>query len=205
MRKFIKIAGIILLVLFSLIVISLVVILLKAKSWRDSFESSIQDEYAITSITASNDLLNAKIEEYILSEDSTDFIEYTPAEISQFLFNIFSEMTVNTSIEVLKVYSQPGKNLWEEYILLRFNNSDTLRFWLQMDVTKDDMQTAQLYVNNITINGFDVDKIYPAILSKINQGIAEALVTANENGFVGRMLDNIELEEESIVIKGSEY
>jgi hypothetical protein len=55
------------------------------------------------------------------------------------------------------------------------------------------------------VEGIEVSKIYPEILTKVNKGIAEALVTANENGFVGRVFENIELQENQLVVKGSLY
>ena len=39
----------------------------------------------------------------------------------------------------------------------------------------------------------------------INKGIGEAIVTLNENGFVGRYIENIELLEDAMVLKGSRY
>lgn len=205
MRKFLKIVGIILLVLLAIILISSIIIFIKAKSWENSFESNIESAYLVTSFQESNDLLNEKTEKYILSDKPVDFIEFSPAEISQFLYNALSEMTTDTGITIVGVYSDPGENIWQECASLRSNNRKNLELWICMDVTKDNMQTAQLYVNNITLEGLDIDKIYPDILTKINQGIAEALVTANENAFVGRTLENMELKEDRLIIKGSQY
>jgi hypothetical protein len=57
----------------------------------------------------------------------------------------------------------------------------------------------------VSIQGISIDRVFPSILTKINQGIAEALVTANENGFVGRTFENIELQEDQLVVKGTLY
>ena len=43
------------------------------------------------------------------------------------------------------------------------------------------------------------------ITDMINTGIADALLTVNENGFSGRYLENIELLEDKVVVKGSKY
>ena len=205
MHKFLKVFGIILLVLFIIILVLLIITFVKAKSWGSSFESDMEDSYLVNSVSEQSDLFNEKMEEYVLSEEYVDFIEFSPIEISQSLYNAISEMTTDSGINILSVYSQPGKNLWKECVLLKFNSVENLKLWVCMDITKDNMQTAQIYVNNITLQGLDIDKIYPNILTKVNQGIAEALVTANENAFVGRLLENIELEEDRLIIKGSQY
>jgi len=205
MRKLLKIFGIIFLSCFFIIVILLVILFVRAKSWKSSFESNIEEGYLVSSVSESNDFLNEKIEGYIISNESVDFIEFSPLEISQSLYNMIFQMITDTGIDLLNIYSEPGEDLWKECILLRLNDSENLKFWVCMDVTKDNMQTAQLYVNNITVNGLDIDRLYPAILTKVNQGMAEALVTANENAFVGRMLDNIELKQDRLIIKGSQY
>jgi len=205
MRKFFKIFGIIVLTIFLITLVLSALLIVQGKSWEKAFEQNIEEEYLVDSFSESNNLLNEKIESYIMSDEYIDFIEFVPSEISQFLFNILSEITTETGIDLLAVYSDPGENLWKECVLLGFNDSENMKLWVCLDVTKDDMQTAQLYVNNIVISGFDIDRVYPAILTEVNQGIAEALVTANENAFVGRMLDNIELENDRLIIKGSQY
>jgi hypothetical protein len=67
------------------------------------------------------------------------------------------------------------------------------------------MQTAQLYTTNFKVQGISVGNIFPSMVSSINQGIAEALVTVNENRFVGRKFENIELEDDQLIVKGSLY
>ncbi|MDD3474509.1 MAG: hypothetical protein PHP08_01230 [Candidatus Dojkabacteria bacterium] len=205
MRKFLKIFGITLLILLFLVFIFILILIIKGKSWRTSFESSIKEEYIVSSISEEKNVLNEKIEEYIMSSESVDFIEFTPLEISQYLYNTLFEMTVGTSLNILELYITPGNDVWNVCTLLNISNFEKFDFWLCMDVTKDNMQTAQLYVEDITLDGFDIGKIYPKILTQINQGIAEALTTANENGFVGRMLENIELQQDQLIIKGSQY
>jgi hypothetical protein len=67
------------------------------------------------------------------------------------------------------------------------------------------MQTAQLYAIDFKIQGINVERMFPSVISNINQGIAQALVTVNENRFVGRKFENIELQEDQMIVKGSLY
>jgi hypothetical protein len=205
MRKLLKILGFVFLGILVIIIILSMILLFKTKRWRDAFESNIQNDVVITSVSESNDILEQRVEEYIMSEESIDFIEFTPKEISQYLFNILTQMTEESPINLLEIYIEPADGIWSVCSMLRLSNFDRLTPWVCMDVTKDSMQTAQLYVESVTVDGIDVDKVYPSILTQINQGIAEALVTANENGFVGRILENIELQERGLIVKGSMY
>ena len=66
------------------------------------------------------------------------------------------------------------------------------------------MQTAQLYITDIYVGPFSM-RGYSKWVEKVNRGIADSIVTLNENGFVGRYLENIELLESNIVVKGSRY
>jgi hypothetical protein len=67
------------------------------------------------------------------------------------------------------------------------------------------MQTAQLYVTDFKMQGINIGRVFPSVISNINQGLAQALVTVNENRFVGRKFENIELQEDRMIVKGSLY
>ena len=205
MQKILKTIGIVLLSILAIFILLLVAVFIKTRIWRNSFEESIRSEYVVNSIVESKNIINEKLEIYILSEEEVDFVEFSPKEISQYLFNILTEMTDGTSINILEIYTRPEDNIWNICGLVNISRLAEISSWVCIDVTKDSTQTAQLYVKNITIDGINIGKIYPPILTKINQGIAEALVTANENGFVGRILENIELQKTKVVIKGSIY
>jgi hypothetical protein len=205
MQKILKTIGIVLLSILAIFILLLVAVFIKTRIWRNSFEESIRSEYVVNSIVESKNIINEKLEIYILSEEEVDFVEFSPKEISQYLFNILTEMTDGTSINILEIYTRPEDNIWNICGLVNISRLAKISSWVCIDVTKDSTQTAQLYVKNITIDGINIGKIYPPILTKINQGIAEALVTANENGFVGRILENIELQKTKVVIKGSIY
>ena len=202
MRKILKILGIIFL---GVLVLSALLLFLKSKIWSNNFEATINQANIITSISESEDLFNEKVEAYILSEEDVDFIEFTSVEISQILYDSISNITNETSITLMKTYVIPDDTSWRICGLVQLNDSKMFKSWICADITKDNMQTAQLYIEKLLLNGINIGNIFPRILTQANQGIAEALVTVNENAFVGRLLENMELREDGIILKGSQY
>ena len=76
--------------------------------------------------------------------------------------------------------------------------------WLRLDVAKDTIESAQLYVSNIYVgNQLIPEKIVSSVKAQINKGISDALILVSENNFLGRTITNIELLDEKIVVKGS--
>jgi hypothetical protein len=149
--------------------------------------------------------LNKKIEEYVTNEEDIDFVSFTPKEVAQVIYTSLSEMTEESGFEISNVYTNPSKNTWEVCVLIRVKDLFKINIWVCTDVSKDNMQTAQLYTTNFKVQGISVGNIFPSMVSSINQGIAEALVTVNENRFVGRKFENIELEDDQLIVKGSLY
>jgi len=205
MRKLLKIFGIICLIIILLLATFIVYLMIKSSRWRKEFESSINSEYVVDQTSEIEERLNERIEEYILSGDKTDFIIFTPQEVSQIIFNSLTDITADGWIEITSVYVKPAERIWNICALMNLQGNRKLKAWVCTDVTKDDMQTAQLYITNLAIQGVDIGTVFPSILTKVNQGIAEALVVANENGFVGRVLENMEIEREQLIVKGSLY
>jgi hypothetical protein len=73
-----------------------------------------------------------------------------------------------------------------------------------LDISKDTIESAQLYVSNIYLgNQLLPAKISNGLKEEINKGISDALVLVSENNFLGRTITNIELLEDEIVVKGS--
>jgi hypothetical protein len=96
----------------------------------------------------------------------------------------------------------PSNGEWDLYIKMSFQGLQMP--WFRLDLAKDDMETAQLYVKDIYIGKWKVpENIVENIKTKINKGISDALTLANENNFLGRKLENIELLEDKVVVKGS--
>ncbi len=205
MNKVLKILGMVLLMLFTLFLLFLLFIFIRSKLWVRNFQADINPEYIANEPEEFEEALNEKVEEYVLSQEDTDFISFTPKEVAQIVYGSISEMVEGSNMEITNVYAEPSVGLWKICGRSKLRDIEEFNIWVCADVTKDNIQTAQLYVTDLTIQGFSMKKIYPKVLTEINQGIAEALVTANENGFVGRVFENMELLENTFIIKGSLY
>jgi hypothetical protein len=205
MSKVLKILGIVFLSIILLFLFTLLFIFIKSKAWERNFEADINPEYIANQPEEFEESLNEKVEEYVLSQEDTDFISFTPKEVAQIVYGSISEMVEDSSVEITNIYVEPSVGIWKVCARLKLKDIERLKIWICADITKDNIQTAQLYITDLTVQGFSARKIYPQILTDINQGIAEALVTANENGFVGRIFENMELLENNLIIKGSLY
>jgi hypothetical protein len=204
MKKILRIIGVTALILLVIFLSIILFLLLKMKSWERNFLSTLNQEYLITEFIDSEDL-DKKITQYTLSPEETDFVTFTPKEIGQLIYRALDESTGESQLNISRVYITPSQDTWEVCANVEIENFKVLNPWICVDVTKDEIETAQLYVAKLTFQGIDVGKIYKPTLLNINRGIAEALVTVNENGFVGRTLDNIELSENELILKGSQY
>jgi hypothetical protein len=205
MRKFFKIVGIVLLTFLLLLLTFLLLIVIKSRSWETKFVSNLDTTNLVNEGSLLSDVMNEKIQKYILSTDDNDFITFSPVEVAQILYGSIYEMLGENSFSLTNVYVQPQLANWKACARFELKESLKMHSWICVDVTKDNIQTAQLYLKDIQIQGFELSKISPKLLTLANQGMAEALTTANENGFVGRIFENIELKADSIVVKGSLY
>lgn len=204
MKKALKTFVIIILVLVIVFLLIFLFLFIKSKSWERVFQSEIQSQYLVSD-SELEDEFTGRIEEYIVSNEDTDFITFSPQEIGHILFGSLEEMLEGTSFELTNVYIEPSKGQWKVCARTKSIDFKRVHAWICADVTKDSMQTAQLFITNLTVQGIEVGKIYPKSVTLVNQGIAEALVTANENGFVGRIFENMELLENELIVKGSLY
>lgn len=203
MRKFFKILGIITLC-FLLILLSFVMfVVIKSRAWEKEFVASMNSEYIVNHGSVLTDVLNEKIEEYIMSDSDTDFITFYPKEVSQLIYGAIAETVEGSGLIITNIYVEPSLGSWNLCGRFELRDLKNIHLWTCVDISKDNMQTAQLYIKDILVQGFSVGRIFPKVLTLANQGLAEALTTANENGFVGRIFENIELMEDKMVVKGS--
>lgn len=208
MKKAFKILIISFFVVLIVITCTVFCLIIKSNNWKKEFESQVNPNYMVENSNKNSEEikeLNKKIEEYVTNEEDIDFVSFTPKEVAQVIYTSLSEMTEESGFEISNVYTNPSKNTWEVCVLIRVKDLFKINIWVCTDVSKDNMQTAQLYTTNFKVQGISVGNIFPSMVSSINQGIAEALVTVNENRFVGRKFENIELEDDQLIVKGSLY
>jgi hypothetical protein len=189
---------------FKAILILLIIILLVIIAgvgmyllWQKDFESKISTMTCSINETESISL-DDKFKDFVLSSDKTTFVELSPLETVSLLKNI----NIVDGGNIQNICVNPSNGEWDLYIKMSFQGLQMP--WFRLDLAKDDMETAQLYVKDIYIGKWKVpENIVENIKTKINKGISDALTLANENNFLGRKLENIELLEDKVVVKGS--
>lgn len=205
MGKFFKILGIIFFTISILFVLAILILLIKFNIWEREFVANINPDNMATEAAQPEEMIIEKIEDYVISGEIVEFISFSPKQIAKIIYGSISEMLGESDIKVTNIYIEPSLGTWQVCARGQSKRFDRINLWICADVTKDNMQTAQLYLSDLYIQGLSIGKIYKPLLVEINQGIAEALVTANENGFVGRIFQNIEFLENEVIIKGALY
>ena len=176
-------------------------VFLKYRGWEKEFDSQIQSEYVIDSQVIKSKEFNKKITQFSLSLEDTQFLELNVQEIGSIVLSVL-ESYAGEDLEIEEMYISPSDSLWYIYVKVRYQD---ISVWISTDINKDQIQSAQIYVTDIKIGPFSISKFNTAWVDLINSGIGDSIVTLNENGLVGRYIENIELREDSVVLKGSRY
>lgn len=175
-------------------------VFLKYRNWEKEFEGNIQSENMIDRDSIKEIDLTEKISDFSLSFEDTQFLELDIPEVGSVLFTVLDSY-FGGEVVLEKMYIESTKNRWDIYIKVRYQD---VSLWVSTDINKDDIQSAQIYITEINVGPFSIGG-YTNWVEMINRGIGESIVTLNENGLVGRYIENIELLENSVVLKGSRY
>ncbi|OGC44234.1 hypothetical protein A2400_00165 [candidate division WS6 bacterium RIFOXYB1_FULL_33_14] len=200
MKKFLLYIFFVFTIFLTILVVSCVYIFLKYRSWEKEFESNINTEYLIDAKSIEEVDLDERIVKFTLSLLDTESLSLEVKEIGSILFTTVDSY-LGEEISLKKIYVEPSDKVWNIYFKVGYQD---LELWFSFDINKDDIQSAQLYTKYVYIGPFEIGR-YTDLVSLINKGIGESIVTLNENGFVGRYIENIELLEGGIVLKGSRY
>lgn len=185
------------LILFFVIILILATPVVLYLLWNKSFESNLSS--MVCSNNSTEDVsLDDKFKDFVLSDESVTFVELSPIETVSLLKNT----DIINGGEIQNLCVVPADGMWGVYIKMSLQGINLP--WFRMDIAKDDMETAQLYVKNIYVGKWELpDQIAANIKTQLNKGISDALVLVNENNFIGRKIQNIELLQDKIVIKGA--
>ncbi len=192
------------LTLFLLLIIFLLLfvgyISLRYMNWEKEFEKGINTAYVINQTSTESIDFGGKIAEFALSADDVSSLELNVSEIGSVIYSTLDSYS-GENVNVERIYIQPSDSRWVIYTDLMYKSFSV---WISVDINKDNVQSAQLYITEIKVGPFDISDISD-VSSKINKGIGEAMVTLNENGLVGRYIENIELLGDFVILKGSRY
>ena len=182
------------------VLISLGYMYFKYRNWEKSFEQDINIDNLIDQDIAKSTDLGAKISTFALSAEDVEFLQLDISEIGSEIYNTLDSY-LGEKLKLEKIYILPSNSKWVIYSQVRY---EKFLIWFSFDVNKDSIQSAQIYVTQINIGPFRISK-YVNWVDAVNTGIADSIITLNENGLVGRYIENIELLNNSVVLKGSRY
>lgn len=165
--------------------------------WQNNLQKEIGQLHCKSNLSADISL-DEKFKDFVLSEDDVTFVELNPDEVALLLGN--TNIINGGTIE--NVCVMPHEDVWN--VLVKVNLQGIPLPWIRLDVAKDSIESAQLYVSNIYVgNQLLPEQIVSSLKSQINKGISDALILVSENNFLGRTITNIELLGDKIVVKGS--
>lgn len=200
MKRFFKFLFLSILILAILLLGAILLFVNRYKAWERDFEQGFVSENLVVFEDPLNQEIEEKIVRFTLSPESTDSLILTTQEVGELTLVVLQDY-LKDDIQVSKIYIEPHSGVWDIYAKVNYRK---LSLWISVDVNKDNMQTAQLYITDVKVGPFSIGKVGSTV-GRINSGIANSLLTVNENGFSGRYLENIELLEDSLVIKGYRY
>lgn len=165
--------------------------------WQNNLQKEISQLHCKSNLSADISL-DEKFKDFVLSEEDVTFVELNPDEVALLLGNT---NIINGGI-IENVCVMPHEDVWN--VLVKVNLQGIPLPWIRLDVAKDSIESAQLYVSNIYAgNQLLPEQIVSSLKSQINKGISDALILVSENNFLGRTIANIELLGDKIVVKGS--
>ena len=170
------------------------------RNWEEEFVSNMNSEYLIDEESIEEVELDERLAKFTLSLADTESLRLEVKEVGSVLFTTIDEY-LTEGLYLENMYISPSDKTWDIYLKI---GNENISVWISFNLNKDDIQTAQLYTTSVKVGPFEVSG-YTDLVSMINKGIGEAIVTLNENGFVGRYIENIELLEDAMVLKGSRY
>lgn len=200
MKKIIFLISLIFIFLILTLVLSGTYFVTRYQQWEREFNKDLKSEYIVNSQSTKDIKIDERIAKFILSLEDTQSLTLTPKEVGVVLFSTVDEY-LEEDFHLNRMYIVPSENKWMIYIEVRYKDT---YLWFSFDLNKDDIQSAQIYTTSVNIGPFNLNE-YTKLVDMINTGISEAIVSLNENGFLGRYVENIELLQEGLVLKGSRY
>jgi len=163
-------------------------VFLKYRNWEKEFEDNIQSENIVDRNSIKEIDLSEKISDFSLSLADTQFLELDIQEVGSVFFTVLDSY-FGEEVDLEQMYIKPAKNKWTVYVKVKYQG---ISLWVSTDINKDDIQSAQIYITEINVGPFSIGG-YTNWIEMVNKGIGESIVTLNENGLVGRYIENIEL------------
>ncbi len=171
------------------------------KQWEREFENSyLSTDFITLPDSKIEEKIEGKVEKFGKSTEITDYIELTNNE-----FGYLSSQALSTSVAK---YFTVDKSITEYNndklkVYSRLKSSNNITFWISFELTKDMGEGINIYIPDIYIADYSFNAYgMRNIVVESNNALRETITLINDNDFSSRTLQNIELTDKSIVIKG---
>lgn len=169
-------------------------------SWERKFEDShLSTDYVKIekSMVGDVDKLVVSFKE---SKKDIDFIEIDRSLFTNLLATNINE-NMPSNIRIKKGYVEASKGFWKIYYLTSVPILGDV--WIYFDLNKDTVESTDVYITDMKLGNLSVrDWGGDSVISSVNNGIKEAMILITQKDFTGRTIRNIELDTESLIIKG---
>lgn len=194
------------LILFALFAAILAYFAYSYHQWGKEFEANMLQADAVSVDPGSfnydeeRNSTEEKIDDFVSSREEVNFIELDVEE-SAVLFADTISKSLPEFIQLHRLYLVAGDGNWQIYLQLR-TASINLPI-THFVIVKDEVEGVELFIDNIYIGNTDLDSIgLASIRHNINRAYYDGVLTINDNEFASHSIENIELEEGGITIKG---
>jgi len=144
-------------------------------------------------------VIEDKIKEFVLSDTKTDFVVLTEDEV---LYLFLENFTNEGDVKVEDICLKPSEGIWQLFLKTKYKKISLP--WLVLDIVKDNIETAEVYVREVHLGDLELPAFLESwVREDLNKGISDGVIMLNENNFLGRRIDNIELLEDRVVFKGT--
>ena len=173
------------------------VLFFRYNSWENDFPSKNNNISCFSNIPENSNInTSEKIKDFVLSP-SDAYLEFS---INETLFFLHNDVEISEGIDIKDICIEPNKGEWFVYLNMKVEDFDIP--WIKLSIIKDDRETPELYVKDISLGDIQVpDIIAKKIIDEINRGISDGILIVNENNFLGKNIKNIELLDDGVVIR----
>jgi hypothetical protein len=168
--------------------------------WERKFEDTHLSSDVVKVDKSVVEEISAEIKVFQESTKEVDFIEINDSD-----FIVLLAIQINENLpsraRIINTYSETNEGFWMIYYQVKIDGFGTA--WIYFDLNKDEVESTDLYVTDVKVGNISVKDLGgDRIVENINNGIKDSMILLTEEGFTGRTIRNIELDEESIIIKG---
>lgn len=150
------------------------------------------------SSSVSKSLLD-KIDKYNKESSEYVFIELSRQEFL-YLFTKSVQASVPDGVKINEARLLTYPRRWVFYFKGQYGN---FAFpWVGIAVQKDGSQSIDLYIDDAYIGDYSLNSFYlEKVVNDLNNGLRNGLHVVNDGNFAGRYFENIELGEDTLIIK----